>query len=116
MLRLFARPDIDFMSLRYYLFIATGVLTILGGALFIGRLPYDLNIDFVGGTAYSGQLIEGQAKSDAELRILLGERNLHDRLKDKAKVAEVDEKKNLYDLQFKDGDKVIGLRKTKPEA
>ena len=56
MLRFFSRPDIDFMSIRYYLFAATGILTILGGALFIGRLPDDLNIDFVGGTAYSGQL------------------------------------------------------------
>src|SRR5439155_4416408 len=35
MFRLFSRPDIDFMSIRYYLFSATGILTILGCALFI---------------------------------------------------------------------------------
>src|SRR5262249_17898320 len=75
MFRFFARPDIDFMSIRYYLFAATGILTILGGALFIGRLPNDLNIDFVGGTAYSGQLIETQGKTIEELRHLVGEEN-----------------------------------------
>jgi SecD/SecF fusion protein len=84
MFRFFSRPDIDFMSIRYYLFALTGLLTILGGALFIGRLPNDLNIDFVGGTAYAGQIVETQAKTIEEMRAMLGEANQKDRLKAKA--------------------------------
>jgi len=37
---------------------ATIVLTIVGISVFVGRLPGDLNIDFVGGTAYGGELEE----------------------------------------------------------
>src|SRR5204862_1141146 len=55
MMRLFARPDIDFMGIRYAMFIVTAVVSIAGLALFIGRLPNDLNIHFVGGTAYGGK-------------------------------------------------------------
>ena len=98
MLRFFSRPDIDFMSIRYYLFAATGILTVLGGALFIGRLPDDLNIDFVGGTAYSGQLT--QARTIEELRNLIGEPNQKARLK--AVVQEVDEKTNRYVVKYQD--------------
>lgn len=61
MMRLFARPDIDFMSIRYVMFGVTLALSILGLALFIGRIPNDLNIDFVGGTAYGGKLHTGVA-------------------------------------------------------
>ena len=57
MMHLFRRPNFDFMSIRYYWFTATIILTILGGGLFIYRLDRGgLNIDFVGGTAYGGHL------------------------------------------------------------
>lgn len=54
----------DFMSIRYYWFIATMILTLLGAGLFIYRADSDpasgkstvLNIDFTGGIAYTGQL------------------------------------------------------------
>lgn len=59
MAQLFKRPNIDFMGIRYYWFTATIILTILGATLFIYRLDKGgLNIDFMGGTAYSGQLTE----------------------------------------------------------
>ncbi len=67
MLQLFHRPNWDFMAIRYYWFTATIVLTILGAALFLWRLPSAnaeanqssvLNIDFTGGTAYTGRLRE----------------------------------------------------------
>ena len=59
MMHLFKRPNFDFMSIRYYWFTATIILTILGGGLFIYRLDKGgLNIDFVGGTAYGGRLRE----------------------------------------------------------
>jgi SecD/SecF fusion protein len=54
----------DFMSIRHYWFAATAVLTVLGAALFIYRADSDpqsgkatvLNIDFTGGTAFTGRL------------------------------------------------------------
>src|SRR5262249_24880430 len=73
MFRLFARPDIDFMDIRNVMFIATLTLAVAGIALFIGRLPNDLNIDFVGGTAYGGQL--NKALNIQELRELVEEPN-----------------------------------------
>ena len=64
MLRLFHKPNIDFMRIRYYWFAATVILTVLGATLFVYRMPDPenpnkksiLNIDFVGGTAYGGEL------------------------------------------------------------
>ena len=58
-MQLFKRPNINFMAIRYYFFAGTVIATILGAALFVYRLDKGgLNIDFVGGTAYSGQLVE----------------------------------------------------------
>ncbi|HTU88975.1 MAG TPA: protein translocase subunit SecF [Gemmataceae bacterium] len=54
----------DFMAIRYYWFTATIVLTILGAGLFFWRLSPDekgrsvMNIDFIGGTAYTGKLAQ----------------------------------------------------------
>jgi SecD/SecF fusion protein len=56
----------DFMAIRYYWFAGTITLTILGAALFVYRLDSApehgkssvLNIDFIGGTAYTAQLAE----------------------------------------------------------
>ncbi len=73
MLRLFAKPDIDFMGIRYVMFTVTAVVSVLGVALFIGRLPNDLNIDFVGGTAYGGKLVH--PVSISTMRDLLSEEN-----------------------------------------
>jgi SecD/SecF fusion protein len=59
MLRLFHRPNFNFMAIRYQVFAITMVITILGAVLFIARLDHGgLNIDFVGGVAYSGELNE----------------------------------------------------------
>jgi SecD/SecF fusion protein len=57
MFRLFSRPNIDFMGIRYYWFTATILLTIIGITVFVVRLPQDLNIDFNGGTLYEGRLV-----------------------------------------------------------
>jgi SecD/SecF fusion protein len=57
MLRLFHRPNFNFMAIRYQVFAATAIITVLGAALFIYRLDRGgLNIDFVGGVAYAGEL------------------------------------------------------------
>ncbi|MFN4258986.1 MAG: protein translocase subunit SecD [Gemmataceae bacterium] len=58
MFRFFSRPNIDFMAIRNYCFATTVVLTILAMGLFLVRGPKGLNIDFIGGTAYTGQLTE----------------------------------------------------------
>jgi SecD/SecF fusion protein len=84
MLQLFHRPNIDFMSIRYYWFTATILLTILGAALFVYRMPDAadpqkqsvLNIDFVGGTAYGGELTN-MVDAD-QLRRVLAQSDLPD--------------------------------------
>ena len=87
MMRLFAKPDIDFMSIRYVMFAVTLGLAILGLALFIGRIPNDLNIDFIGGTAYGGKLNQGI--TIAELRKLVDDDRQRAVLKD-PQVKEID--------------------------
>ena len=78
MFRLLSKPNIDFMRIRYYWFTATIILTVIGISIFVLRLPEDLNIDFVGGTAYGGQLTE--PLNITELRSLLDEKNQAQRL------------------------------------
>jgi SecD/SecF fusion protein len=97
MFRLFSRPDIDFMGIRYYWFTATIVLTILGMGLFIGRLPDDLNIDFRGGTAYAGQLTEG--KDIDQLRLLLSEQAQAKMLK--PEVKELNQRENRFEIRYR---------------
>jgi SecD/SecF fusion protein len=58
MFRLFSRPNIDFMAIRYYWFTATILLTVIGAAVFLIRGEKGLNIDFMGGTAYTGLLVK----------------------------------------------------------
>src|SRR5438132_1375088 len=88
MFKLLSKPDIDFMGLRYYFFAITLGLAIAGMALFVGRLPHDLDIDFRGGTAYGGRMIaalepgsdkidpaKDKAESITELRDRVAEAN-----------------------------------------
>jgi SecD/SecF fusion protein len=62
LVRALHRHHWDFMGIRYYWFTATIVLTVLGAGLFLLRLNPDdkgrsvMNIDFIGGTAYTGKL------------------------------------------------------------
>ncbi|HJT79159.1 MAG TPA: protein translocase subunit SecD, partial [Gemmataceae bacterium] len=87
MMRLFHRPNIDFMAIRYYFFTATIALTLIGAALFFARVynKSGLNIDFVGGTAYTGNLTHPVSITD--LRAMLGE----DAQKAKLRVTSVEE-------------------------
>jgi SecD/SecF fusion protein len=78
MFRLFARPNIDFMRIRYYWFTATIALTVIGFTVFVLRLPEGLNIDFRGGTAYGGELQEPMNLT--ELRKMLDEASQKKRL------------------------------------
>jgi SecD/SecF fusion protein len=77
LVRLLHARQWDFMAIRYYWFTATVILTILGAGLFVYRLDSApergkisvLNIDFIGGTAYTAEL--EHAKDISELRRLL---------------------------------------------
>jgi SecD/SecF fusion protein len=80
MMRLLSKPNIDFMAIRYYWFAATIILTIFGVTVFLVRGRGGLNIDFIGGTAYSGQLAETKAQDITGLRKLLGEDRQRDLL------------------------------------
>ena len=72
LVRALHRHHWDFMGIRYYWFTATIILTLLGAGLFVWRLNPDekgnsvMNIDFIGGTAYTGKLAE--PLTDSELR------------------------------------------------
>jgi SecD/SecF fusion protein len=85
MMRLFSRPNLKFMNLRYYMFTLTGLLTVGGLALFLLRGEKGLNVDFVGGTAYSGRLVK--KLEIGELRDLLSDKRQQARLN----VTRVDE-------------------------
>ena len=77
MMKLFTKPNIDFMAIRYYWFAATIILTIAGASLFFYHLDRGgLNIDFTGGTAYAGQLTE--PVSMVQLRGMLEKSDLPD--------------------------------------
>jgi SecD/SecF fusion protein len=56
MFRFFTKTNIDFMAIRNYMFATTVALTVFGLALFLLRGEQGRNIDFVGGTAFGGQL------------------------------------------------------------
>ena len=56
MRHLFRNPRFNFMSIRWAMFYITLLLTVAGGALFLYRGKQGLDIDFNGGTAYTGAL------------------------------------------------------------
>src|SRR5262249_49139527 len=56
MARLLTPPRLNFMGIRYYWFTATVLLTVFGISVFLLRGKQGLNMDFVGGTVYSGEL------------------------------------------------------------
>ena len=58
MMQLFEKPNFNFMSIRWAMFTLTVALTILGAALFFSRGKEAFDIDFNGGTAYTGRLTE----------------------------------------------------------
>jgi SecD/SecF fusion protein len=97
MFRLLSRTNIDFMAIRYYWFTATILLTLLGVTIFLLRGEQGLNIDFVGGTAYGGKLVEG--KTLQELRGLFGEEEQKEKLK-VAKVKQVGDDRHTYEITY----------------
>jgi len=102
MFRLLSRTSIDFMRIRTYWLTATVILTLLGITVFLLRGQQGLNIDFVGGTAYGGQLV--QPTDISTLRAKLGEKNQRERLK-VASVTQVDDEGKRFEITYADGAK-----------
>jgi SecD/SecF fusion protein len=63
MMRFFERPNLNPMKYRYVFFPITGALTLAGIGLFLYRDKEVLNVDFRGGTVYSGRLVEGEERA-----------------------------------------------------
>jgi SecD/SecF fusion protein len=104
MKRFFSRPSIDFMSVRYYWFTGTAILTIAGLALFVYRGSSGLNVDFVGGTVYGGKLQVGKELDISALRDKLSKENQDARLAVKS-IQQTDEKGRSFTVEFVDGQK-----------
>ncbi len=62
-MKLFARPNINFMGIRKQMFALTAFLTFAGLGLFLVRGNNGLNVDFRGGTVYGGRLSEARGLS-----------------------------------------------------
>src|SRR5207248_3101792 len=103
MFRFFSRPSIDFMRIRYYWFTGTGILTVLGLALFIFRGELGLNIDFTGGTAVTARLQE--PKDIAAVRAFFSTERQKDLLAVQA-VRQTDEDARQFEVTYADGAKV----------
>ncbi len=102
MMRLFARPNINFMGIRYQMFALTTILSLLGVAVFLYRGKAGLNIDFTGGTAYGGLLTE--FKDARELRALFADARQHEHLvlADNG-VRQLDDRGREFEVTYKSG-------------
>jgi SecD/SecF fusion protein len=92
MMKLFSKPNIDFMAIRNYWFTATIILTIIGAVVFFYRVDGHggLNIDFTGGTKYSGLLKAGEGPQQFGLTIGQLRDDLHENAqREKLAVKEV---------------------------
>ena len=137
MMKLFSRPNFDFMRIRNKMFALTAGLTILGLGLFLFRGEKVLNVDFTQGTAYGGRLKDGEERSlsgtDGKMGMveLLGEARQKKRLNIKDVVAlsfggtdevtgEIKSAENIYKLVYDEGDGKITEEKvtlaTRPEG
>jgi SecD/SecF fusion protein len=113
MFRFFSRPNIDFMRIRYYWFTATALLTVIGLSVFLLRGKSSLNIDFNGGTSYTGHLT--QQMTTGQLRELL-DRGQAERL-NVASVQQAGDDDRQYVITYADGKSVpVVLANTPPGA
>jgi SecD/SecF fusion protein len=102
MLKLLSKPNIDFMAIRYYWFTATIVLTIAGAIVFLMRLDSGgLNIDFMGGTAYTGMLKKDDALNITQLREALDAGRAENKAKLAVERVEPIDDRGLYRIFYK---------------
>jgi protein-export membrane protein SecD/preprotein translocase SecF subunit len=99
--RMFSRVNIQFMSIRRPVFIATICFALFGVTLFLLRGTSALNMDFIGGTVYGGKATE--FLSVGELREMLSDKRQEERLalaQDPERVGQSDN----WRLVYKEGD------------
>jgi SecD/SecF fusion protein len=96
----FHRHYFDFMSVRKTWFTITVSLTIVGLAIFLMRGRAGLNIDFIGGTAFGGRLIE--PKTIEEIRGLL-DKTRQDQVLKVAGAEQKDDSGYLWEITYQDG-------------
>ena len=87
MFKLLSKPNLQFMQYRYLVFSISMFIAFSGLILFLARAPEDLDIDFKGGTAFSGKLKEEDALTIGELRDIVNEKN-QEKMLAKVKVEE----------------------------
>ncbi len=133
MMKLFARPNFDFMRIRKAMFTFTAVTTILGLVLFLYRGESALNVDFTKGTAYGGRLAENEerALSDTDNKkgflSLLGEDAQKERLRVKDAAWIKADKENteagprgsaeyVYEIIYSDDSKAVITFVNKPDG
>jgi protein-export membrane protein SecD/preprotein translocase SecF subunit len=99
--RLLSKPNVNFMGIRNYVFCATSIVTVLGLILFLARTPHDLDIDFKGGTAFTGKLNMESAEDIPGLRRYL-EDDRQKQLLNVAAVKQTDKEGREFDIVFND--------------
>jgi len=105
MARLFARPRINFMGIRRPVFIATVVTAVLGLALFLARGRSTLNMDFVGGTVYTGVTAENSMMDTEGLRARIEDKEAQKKWLALASDPElIDAKDRTWRLTYKESD------------
>jgi SecD/SecF fusion protein len=125
MMKLFARPNFDFMKIRNPMLALTGFLTVAGLALFLARGERVLNVDFTQGTAYGGRLRADAPKTLPEMLTLLSP----DRQKERLAITKVEPAvlsadaadagqtaEQIYDITYADGQKVTLALSNKPDG
>lgn len=101
MMRFMTKPNINFMGIRNAAFTVTTVITILGLILFLARTPRNLDIDFKGGTAFTGELRKEHAKDIQGLRNLMEEKRQKELLQ-VASVKQTDQDGFAYQIVYKE--------------
>jgi protein-export membrane protein SecD/preprotein translocase SecF subunit len=105
MARLFSRPRINFMGIRKPVFIATVVTAGLGLGLFLARGTSTLNMDFVGGTVYTGVLARDRMMDTQELRARIEDKEARAKWLALATEPElVDPKDRTWKLTYQESD------------
>jgi SecD/SecF fusion protein len=108
MFKLLSKPNINFMKYRHAFFSFSVFVTFAGLILFLARAPRDLDIDFKGGTAFSGQLMNEKAMTIEELRENLDSKRQAELLK-VANVTELSQVEHRYQITYE-------LAKDKPKT
>jgi protein-export membrane protein SecD/preprotein translocase SecF subunit len=102
MAKLFSKPNFHFMAIRKPVFIITVVTALFGVAVFVARGPASLNMDFVGGTLYSGELTKRVNIND--LRDKLEKESYQQKMLALASDPEFDKDRGIWKLTYKEGE------------